>query len=192
MTAVAALPPQKLRKSGMTVRGAFVSINTTDSPGPTLETPLRATALVESKLLSSIFQPVRSTADEPKFVTSHQSAVNVGVVPLWLIASVMRSVESWAKAGVAAVRQKATASRRQAMGERMRWALQVSRTLAAGQNGPGERRDPSCKTRAQNHQDCVSVVGGVSCDSVPRPETLCEFLVSVFWESRSRLVSQFW
>src|SRR5262249_31206617 len=60
----------------------FVSSkNTADLPAGSEETPRSGTALPAEWELSSIFQPVRSTAVVPLFVSSNQSAV-YGALPL--------------------------------------------------------------------------------------------------------------
>src|SRR5262245_11961476 len=53
----------------------------TDSPGAMLAMPFKATAAAKDSELSSIFQPARSTALPPTFVTSNQSAPT-GLLPL--------------------------------------------------------------------------------------------------------------
>src|SRR5262245_37007093 len=56
-------------------------MTTTDSPALMLVIPARATAAAGDPELSSIFQPVMSTANAVPFVTSNQSAAT-GLFPL--------------------------------------------------------------------------------------------------------------
>ena len=65
----------------MVVAGVAVSKKITDSPGAMLVIPLRATDAAKEPELSSIFQPVISTAVAFVFVTSNQSA-RTGLLPL--------------------------------------------------------------------------------------------------------------
>ncbi len=69
------VPNQAVLNAGIVVSGVAVSRKITDCPGAILVTPLRDTELAEELELSSIFQPVMSTALVPIFVTSNQSAV---------------------------------------------------------------------------------------------------------------------
>src|ERR1700753_3469643 len=55
------------------------SKKTADLPAGSEETPSSGTASPNEFELSSIFQPVRSTDDEPVFVTSNQSAAYAAV-----------------------------------------------------------------------------------------------------------------
>ena len=68
-------------KLAIVVPGVAVSRKITDSPAAMLVMPFSATAEANASELSSIFQPVMSTAVPPMFVTSNQSAAT-GLLPL--------------------------------------------------------------------------------------------------------------
>ena len=105
-------PNQVLTKAAILV--ASPSIRMADWPGAIVVTPLRATALAKLAELSSIFQPVISTALALRLVTSNQSAATPGLLLLdqgatsemisvvgFSVASVMAKVKVVLASGVA-------------------------------------------------------------------------------------------
>src|ERR1051326_7977983 len=73
------------------------STKTTDCPGAIDVTPRNAAALPEVWELSSIFQPVMSTAETPVFVNSNQSALyvlDVAELPLGSTSEMMIDAET--------------------------------------------------------------------------------------------------
>ena len=75
------LEPNQWVRNASALVGSLFSMNTTDSPAAMLVMPFSATAAAGEPELSSIFQPVISTANGEEFVTSNQSKP-IGLSPL--------------------------------------------------------------------------------------------------------------